>query len=333
MPVKNGMPYIRETLASIERQTYSNWEIAVWDNGSTDGTLEELNEWIPRRLPGRVISDRPMSLGTSLAALVETSSTELCARIDADDLNYPMRLEKQVAYMRQHPRVGVVGTQFEFIDEDGKVEPGAWRQPLEDAEIRWRLRWANSLNHPSTMLKRSVVIAAGNYQDCMPYVRRPDRPWPEDHDLWMRMSVICEMANLPDFLLKYRRLASSVTGGASEDPTPLFEAVAERNASILFGGMDAKAALQFRGRVSIFSSDVVTLRDIVAQRQVARATAAWLEKPSDYFSSTSLYSDQLIHLRSRYLQQTPVGRAILSVKRGVQHRLGAYGPDNQAASR
>ncbi len=323
LPVKNGMPYIRETLASIECQTYTNWEIIVWDNGSTDGTLEELKNWIPHRLPGRIISDRPLSLGNSLAALVEAASTEFCARIDADDLNYPTRLEKQVEYTRRNPRVGVVGTQFDFIDKDGNEDPGAWRQPLTDAEIRWRFRWANSLNHCSVLFRRSVVIAAGNYQDCMPY---------EDYDLWIRMSVLCEMANLPQALFKYRRLASSVTDGGRDNPLPLFEAVADRNPSILFGGMEPEAALRFRRRVSISSTDEVKLGDILALRRAARATAVWLGKPSNYFSSTNLYSDQLIHLRSRYLQKTSAGRVILSVKRGLQNRLRSDLKD-QVASR
>src|SRR5438552_5677499 len=99
MPVKNGMPYLSETLASIEAQTYRDWEILVWDNGSTDGTLDELRRWIPSRLPGRIIDNRPLSLGNSLAALVEAAGTELCARIDADDVNYPERLERQVAFL------------------------------------------------------------------------------------------------------------------------------------------------------------------------------------------------------------------------------------------
>ena len=77
MAVKNGMPYLPETLASIEAQTYRDWEIVVWDNGSTDGTLDELRRWIPSRLAGRVIYGNPLSLGTSLAKLVETARSNM----------------------------------------------------------------------------------------------------------------------------------------------------------------------------------------------------------------------------------------------------------------
>ncbi len=50
VPVKDGMPYLPETLASIEAQTYRNWQILSWDNGSTDGTVAELHKWIPSRM-------------------------------------------------------------------------------------------------------------------------------------------------------------------------------------------------------------------------------------------------------------------------------------------
>jgi glycosyltransferase involved in cell wall biosynthesis len=55
LPVKNAMPYLPEALASIEAQTYRNWTVIAWDNGSTDGSLEVLHEWIPSRLPGVVV--------------------------------------------------------------------------------------------------------------------------------------------------------------------------------------------------------------------------------------------------------------------------------------
>ena len=82
-------PYLTQTLASIEAQTYRDHEVLAWDNGSTDGSIDELNRLIPARMPGRVITDRPLSLGLCRAALVANATTELCACIDADDINLP----------------------------------------------------------------------------------------------------------------------------------------------------------------------------------------------------------------------------------------------------
>ena len=115
------MPYLRDTLESIERQTYPNWEVMAWDNGSADGSVGELRAWIPTRLPGRVVTDRPLGLGDCLAEMVAQSKTELCARIDADDVNMPDRLERQVAFLVAHPEIAAVGSQIDRLDDQGRL--------------------------------------------------------------------------------------------------------------------------------------------------------------------------------------------------------------------
>jgi glycosyltransferase involved in cell wall biosynthesis len=312
LPVKNGMPYLSETLASIEAQTYHNYEILAWDNGSTDGTIEELYSWIPGRLPGRVISDNPLSLGSSLAHLVEAAQTELCARIDADDLNYPERLERQVAFMREHPRVGIVGTQVEFIDEEGKLGPDLWTQPHTDAEIRWQLRWQCPFNHPTVMLRRSVVLAAGNYADCIP----------EDYDLWMRLGFITECENLPEVLLKYRRLSTSFTAKLVEatgqtSASWMFDSVAQRYSNALFAGISGDAALKLRRKVVQGSSERVQLADLYTLAKVASATARAAGKPGSYFRVTETYRRQKREIISRWIRQRAWGRSVLTAKRRI----------------
>src|SRR5579863_7830623 len=96
---KQSMPFLPLTLESIANQTYRNQKILAWDDCSTDGSLEELRRWIPSRIPGRIFAGKSLRLGPCLAYLVEQADTELCARIDGDDIAYPHRLERQVAYM------------------------------------------------------------------------------------------------------------------------------------------------------------------------------------------------------------------------------------------
>jgi glycosyltransferase involved in cell wall biosynthesis len=324
IPVKNGMPHLPETLASIETQTYRNWEVLVWDNGSTDGTLDELRSWIPSRLPGRLVHNRPLSLGNSLASLVEAARTELCARIDADDINYPERLERQLAFLRARPEVILVGTDVEFIDDKGSVIPGAWTQQHEDAEIRWRLRWQCTFGHPTVLFRRSAVIAAGNYSDCTPY---------EDHDLWLRMALIGEMANLPAVLVKYRWRTASVSGQSAEQApeTPsgrvydaLFDKMAVRNADILFSGIAGTDALELRHKVNSRSTQrlKVTLSDVVRFQQAATASALAVNKPPSYFRRTQLYSGQQRFLLRRILEQNACGRTCLPAIREIQSWFG-----------
>ena len=234
LPVKNGMPYLPETLASIAAQTYSHFSILAWDNDSTDGTRDVLHDWIPARIPGRVIDDQPLSLGLTLAGLVNESSTEFCARIDGDDVNLPDRLAKQVEFMTEHPETGVVGTQVQLIDSEGQAQ-GEWSYKFDDAECRWLTRWITHLCHPSVLFRRSVVLAAGNYREVTN----------EDSDLWFRLSSYAEIRNMPETLLRYRRFANSATGRVT-DWLPIHRRIALINATLLFPNIaDAERAMAF----------------------------------------------------------------------------------------
>ncbi|HEY1215289.1 MAG TPA: glycosyltransferase, partial [Bryobacteraceae bacterium] len=161
LPVRNAMPYLAGTLRSIATQTYRQHKVIAWDNGSSDETVEELKRWIPAQIPGTVVTNCPLRLGPSLAAMVEMADTELCARMDGDDLNVPDRLERQVAFLQEHPEVGILGGQLELIDEcDRPIDSKAWRYCTDDASVRWLLRWRNQLAHNAVVFRRSIILAA-----------------------------------------------------------------------------------------------------------------------------------------------------------------------------
>lgn len=202
LPIKNGMPYLPETLASIEQQTYLDWEILAWDNGSTDETLAELHRWIPARLPGRIITNQPLTLGNSLAKMVEQAQTELCARIDADDINAPLRLEKQIAFLKRHPHIAVLGTQVNRIDSQG-LNHGPWTQyPTQPIDILHFMLRSCMLWHPTVMFRRSAILEVGNYRDVH---------GAEDYDLWLRVAAKYQLANLDETLVHYRVHDQSIT--------------------------------------------------------------------------------------------------------------------------
>jgi acetyltransferase-like isoleucine patch superfamily enzyme len=228
IPIKNGMPYLPETLASIEAQTYQNWEVLVWDNGSTDGTLEELERWIPSRLPGKVITGEPHGVGGSLARMVEECKTELCARIDADDINLPNRLEQQVAFLVAHPEVAVVGSQMYIIDSQGLVSEKLYEIPVCHNDIVHNLLINNSIAHPSVLFRRSAVKQVGNYRE-LPNI--------EDYDLWLRVAAQFKLANLDKPLVSYRIHDRSTTQLAIQEHriTELCDECLSRNSLILFG--------------------------------------------------------------------------------------------------
>jgi glycosyltransferase involved in cell wall biosynthesis len=286
------MPYLPQTLRALAEQSYTNHKILVWDNGSRDGTLEELRRWIPARIPGRVISEQPMRLGQSLAALTETADTELCARIDADDICHPQRLERQIAFLRANPGVGLLGCQVELIDARGqqKGEPG-WVYPITDAELRWRTRWHTQFCHPSVMFRKSAVLKAGNYQDAQPF---------EDLDLAMRMANVTEFANLPEKLLRYRRARTSATGGISEF-LPLDRRAARTNIALLFPGIqDPQRAMELWEATHPSQWNMKSrVQHIWQLQRAATRLAEAVGKPSNYFRSTRAFRDQQYALKAR----------------------------------
>ena len=207
IPVLNGMPFLPEALDSIRRQTCQNHEVLVWDNGSTDGTLEVLREWIPHRLPGRVFAGEPLSLGLSLRRLVEEVRTPFVARMDADDICEPERLAMQLAHLERHPELAVIGSERTSIDINGKELPRNSIFPSSGADIRHATLRAPRLLHPSVLMRRNAVLEIGNYQDHS----TPAHPyWSEDYDIWLRMLARHQVAALPEALVRYRHNPAGV---------------------------------------------------------------------------------------------------------------------------
>lgn len=208
IPVLNGMPFLHEALDSIRRQTCQDHEVLVWDNGSTDGTLDVLREWIPTRLSGRVFTGEPLSLGLSLRKLVEQVRSPLIARMDADDICEPERLAVQVAHLKKHPELAVIGSERTSIDITGQEMPRRSVFPSSGADIRHATLRAPRLLHPSVLMRREAILEIGNYQD---HSTTEHPYWCEDYDFWLRMLSRHQVAALPEALIRYRYNPASLT--------------------------------------------------------------------------------------------------------------------------
>lgn len=210
IPVLNAMPYLPEALASLEAQIFQDFEVLLWDNGSTDGSVEEARRWIPNRLPGRVVTGSPLPLHECLARMVEEACTELVARMDGDDIALPERFRLQVEFLARRPDVALVGGQIECIDESGASLPKeAWaKYALEHSDIVSRMMVWGPFSHPSIMFRRKAVLDAGNYRVPAPV---------EDHELYLRLARQHRVANLPDVCTRYRLHSASICAGAKSD--------------------------------------------------------------------------------------------------------------------
>ena len=195
LPTMNSERFLRETLQSLEAQTYRDFELVVVDSGSHDATRAILAE--PWSFATRVLDASGKNLPESLNLGIMQAAGEYIARIDADDLAEPERFVLQVAFLDQHPQAVLVGGQILIIDEDGR-SLGARTYPTDPGRVRRGLAVKNVIAHPAVMFRRCAAVAAGLY-DPKPPLRQC-----EDYDLWLRLMGQGELANLDVVVLRYR---------------------------------------------------------------------------------------------------------------------------------
>ncbi len=297
MPILNGMPFLPETLESIRAQTFKDHQVLVWDNGSTDGTLEVLNEWIPHRLPGRVITGTPLSLGLSLRALVEASDTPYCIRVDADDISLPPRLQRQFDHLEKHRDLAIVSTDCLRIGEDGLPVYGHPWYPFGFTDILHGLLVSSSYSHPCCMFRREAVLEVGNYRDLSTAAAGY---WPEDYDLWMRLFSRHKGEMLHDRLVLYRHQNNSLSARerkADRNPQGRLRVFVE-NARVFAGIEDSGTARRLRAREMPFALPVLQkIARHLTSRDGMAAAARW-RSPSFLRSAGFLLSPKDIATRA-----------------------------------
>ena len=200
MGVWNGAPRVREAIESVLGQTLGDLELVVVDDGSTDATASILGSFGDPRV--RVTRQRRGGLTSALRSALGLARAPLVARLDADDVALPERLERQRDFLERHPEVGLLGTAAREVDGIGR-EVGVVRPPTEDAALRGALIRHNPFVHSSVMMRRSALEQAGGYD--------PSFPVAQDYDLWMRMSRITLLANLGTPLVVRRLLPGRVS--------------------------------------------------------------------------------------------------------------------------
>jgi glycosyltransferase involved in cell wall biosynthesis len=195
MPVYNQAAHLGEALDSILGQTFEDFEIVCIDDGSTDGTSTVLATYEHRDT--RLVVHRQPNSGV-VAALnrgCRLARSRYIARMDADDIALPDRLERQVNFLDSHPEVAVVGGAVTFMRADGT--PGYTAScPVDDAGIKATLARSSPLFHSAVVMRKAALAAVGWY--------RPIARHAEDYDLWLRMADRFEMANLSEPVLRYR---------------------------------------------------------------------------------------------------------------------------------
>jgi glycosyltransferase involved in cell wall biosynthesis len=192
LPCFNFQESIGDTLRSIAGQSYQNWELLAIDDGSTDDTLQLLQSFDDSRI--RIVSEsvnRGVSHRLNQAALMARG--EYYARMDADDLMFPLRLEKQLDFLLQHPEVDLVGTGLVSISEK-RIPCGIRLAPARVSDP-FRILKGEVLYQPTVMGRTSWFLEH-------PYVEGYKHS--EDFALWAKSAGDLRIANLQEPLLFYR---------------------------------------------------------------------------------------------------------------------------------
>jgi glycosyltransferase involved in cell wall biosynthesis len=222
IPVYNAEKYLKECLDSILTQTFTDFELLLIDDGSTDGSAAIIAGISDSRIR-YVKNEKNLGIARTRNRGLELARGEYIAFIDSDDISVPQRLEKQVAFMDANPQVGICGGWVQELYPDGTLIKGELRQyPAGDAEIREMMYWNCPLWNPSVIMRKAVIDAHGIRHNTE-FISA------SDFDLFVKIGKVSSMANLPEIMHLYRRHENQITSRRT------FEA--NRNASLLRIGL------------------------------------------------------------------------------------------------
>lgn len=193
MPVRDGEPFLAEAIGSVCGQTAAPDEILIVDDGSTDGTQR-----LARGCARVTLAVNPVSIGVaaSLNRGIAATHSDLIARMDADDVSRPTRIEKQVRFLAEHPGIHIVGTSYRILSADG-AKGRCIRMPRGRVAVYFVSFLRPPFLHPSVLLRRSIL----DDQDG-PY-RSAAEPC-EDFELWSRLLDRYDGDNIGSCEIEYR---------------------------------------------------------------------------------------------------------------------------------
>lgn len=209
IPFYNPGPVFEDAVKSVFAQTYPNWELLLVNDGSTDGSLERAMAIKDTRV--RVLNDgKNLGLVARLNQITHLSSGEYLARMDADDIMHPERIERQIRFLEENPDVDVVDTGAIILNRDGK--PVGMRGLEPKIPTAFELLKRGCFLHPSIMARKSWFLS---------HLYDPEYPRAEDRELWARTYFETTFAHLSEPLFFYRfagnvRLKAYLTSYASE---------------------------------------------------------------------------------------------------------------------
>lgn len=200
LPVYNASAFLKKAIDSIILQTYTDWELIVINDGSTDNSEEIILSYTDKRIK-YYNNETNLGLITSLNKAILLCSGEYIARMDADDISLPERFTKQINFLDKNRDYAMCGSFAQIIDSLDNIT-GKIIHVTDNDYLKVNLLFSVPFVHPSMMIRSDIFNEALFDKE---YLHA------EDYDLWTRISKNHKVANIPDFLLKYRWHTTNVS--------------------------------------------------------------------------------------------------------------------------
>lgn len=195
MPVYNGEKYLKKAIEGILSQTFKDFELIIINDGSNDKTLEIIKSYADSRI--RLISQENKGIIYSLNRGIAESRGKYIARMDADDISLPERLEKQREFLENNPEYGIIGSTYFIMNQDGAIT-GVQPVLLYDEDLKNEIIFQTVFGHGTVMMRKNIINWLGGYSDSKNSLHV------EDYELWIRIAQKTKIANLPDILYIWR---------------------------------------------------------------------------------------------------------------------------------
>lgn len=202
LPVYNGEMYLAESIQSILQQSYSNFELIIINDGSSDKSDFIVRSFDDPRI--RYYSQANHGLAATLNTGISLARGKYIARQDQDDVSFFHRFKTQLEFLEGNADVAMVGTAA-VIWQGNKKTNRVMRHPKNDCEIKFSFLFDNFFVHSSVMIKRSILLQEKGYS-----VDKNRQP-PEDYELWSRIVRKYKVANLTQAYIAYREVAGSMS--------------------------------------------------------------------------------------------------------------------------
>ncbi len=238
-PAYNAAEYLPAALNSVLTQTFSDWELIVVDDGSTDNT-QAVVAALGERFDGRLKYFYQANRGLPAArnAAIEQSTGEYLALLDADDVWLPNRLERTVAELDRQQHVGIVHSQVARIDPTGRViekPPAPPAKYLSGSISRHLYHRRAHILCPTVLFRRTCLHSVGVFDEHMRAT--------EDRDLWFRIARHFDVAYIPEVLAYYRISPSSMSRDFSRMLAAQIHFIHKHRATGAASAGDARASL------------------------------------------------------------------------------------------